>query len=146
MALTCVVNGMPLLYSGQEAGLNRSLKFFDKDTITWQPHPFSDMYKKLFAFKHDHQALWNGGWGGQMIRIFNDRQDHVLSFSREKNGDKVVAIFNFDDSPVKVKLNSKYQAGTYTDLFSGNTFVLKGNDQVSLSAWGYLLLSHGTAK
>ena len=140
MVLTCVINGMPLLYSGQEAGLNKSLRFFDKDTITWKPHPFADMYKKLFEFKHKHQALWNGGWGGQMIRIFNDKPDHVISFSREKNGDKVIALFNFDDLPVKVKLNSK-QAGTYTELFTGKAYVLKGEDEVSLDPWGYLLMA-----
>ena len=85
-----MVNGMPLVYSGQEAGLNRSLAFFDKDVIQWKDHPFSEIYKKLFALKHKNQALWNGERGGEMIRIFNNQPDRVISFSREKNGDKVI--------------------------------------------------------
>lgn len=85
---------MPLVYSGQEAGLNRSLLFFDKDLIEWNHHPFADLYKKLFALKNRNQALWNGAAGGEMIRIFNDKTESVLSFAREKNGNKVIPVFN----------------------------------------------------
>lgn len=141
IVLTCVVNGMPLIYSGQEAGLNKSLKFFEKDTINWVPHPFNDIYKKLFILKHNNRALWNGSRGGEMVRIFNNQPAHVLSFSREKDGDKVVCIFNFDEKEVKVKLNSKYDAGAYTDHFSQEKFDLKGDDEIALSPWGYLILT-----
>ena len=140
MALTVAVNGMPLVYSGQEAGLDKSLRFFDKDTIVWKPHPFADMYTKLFALKHRNQSLWNGAWGGEMVRIFNDKPLQVLSFSREKNGDKIVALFNFHPEAVIVKLTSKHQAGLYTDVFKGEKIELKGNDELTLPAWGYLIL------
>jgi cyclomaltodextrinase / maltogenic alpha-amylase / neopullulanase len=140
MVFCSVVNGMPLVYSGQEAGLDKSLKFFDKDTITWKPHPFYDLYKKLFELKHKNQALWNGGWGGEMVRIYSDKMNDVVSFSREKNNDKVISIINFSDKPVTVKLNSKHHAGTYTDWFSGNQYVLKGDDEIKLDGWGFLVL------
>ncbi|NVO19925.1 MAG: alpha-glucosidase C-terminal domain-containing protein [Bacteroidetes bacterium] len=140
MVLACVVNGMPLVYSGQEAGQNRSLAFFDKDPIQWKEHPYFELYKKLFDLKHRNLALWNGASGGEMIRIFNDKPGQVISFSREKNEDRVIPIFNFSDQPVTVKLNSKYQAGTYKELFSGKTYVLKGDDEIMLDKWGYLVL------
>jgi cyclomaltodextrinase / maltogenic alpha-amylase / neopullulanase len=140
MVLAAVVNGMPLVYSGQEAGLDRSLAFFDKDLIQWKAHPFFDFYKQLFALKHKNQALWNGSWGGEMIRIFNNQPDKVISFSREKNGDKVIAVINFSDQPVIVKLESKHQEGNYTELFSGIPYNLTGSDEVPLGAWGYLVL------
>jgi glycosidase len=135
-----VVNGMPLVYGGQEAGLNKSLKFFDKDTIEWKDHPNAALYKSLFKLKHENQALWNGGWGGEMVRIFNDKPNEVISFAREKKDDKVISVINFTDKPVTVKLNSKYQKGIYKDWFSGNIFDLKGNDILSLPGWGYLVL------
>ena len=140
MVLTAVINGMPLVYSGQEAGLNKSLRFFDKDTIEWKEHPFAGMYKKLFDLKHKNQALWNGAYGAEMVRIFNDQPDHVISFSREKNGDKVIPVFNFNGQPVTVKLNAKHHAGTYTELFTGKKYELKGDDEISLGPWGYLVL------
>ncbi len=140
MVLACTVNGMPLVYSGQEAGLNRSLKFFDKDPIEWKKHPFFDMYKKLFALKHKNQALWNGDSGGEMLRIYNDKPSQVLSFAREKNGERVITLINFGEKRVTVKLNSRRYAGIYTDLLSNISYTLKGDDEVSLPSKGYLVL------
>jgi cyclomaltodextrinase / maltogenic alpha-amylase / neopullulanase len=75
-----------------------------------------------------------------MVRIFNDKPGLVISFSREKNGDKVIPIFNFSDKPIKVKLSSKHHAGAYRELFTGKTFTLKGDDVISLDGWGFLVL------
>ena len=140
MILACTVNGMPLVYSGQEAGLNRSLLFFEKDLIEWTAHPFAAIYTKLFDLKHKNQALWNGNYGGEMIRIFNDKPEQVLSFSRTKNGNQVIPIINYSDKPVTVKLNSKYQKGKYKELFSNAEYVLNGDDIISLKPWKYLVL------
>lgn len=140
MVFCTVVNGMPLAYSGQEAGLNRSLKFFDKDSIEWKQHPFFDLYKKLFALKHQNEALWNGAWGGEMIRIYNDKMDKIISFSREKNGNMIIPVINFSDKPVTVKLNTKYQKGAYIEYFTNKAVELKGDDELTVGAWGYLVL------
>lgn len=140
MVLACTVNGMPLVYSGQEAGLDRSLKFFDKDQIVWKPHPFAGIYKTLFDLKHKNQALWNGASGGEMIRIFNDKPEQVISFSREKNGDQVIPVINYSAKPATVKLSSKYQKGNYKELFTGTSYVLKGDDEFTLAPWKYLVL------
>lgn len=140
MVLAGTVNGMPLVYSGQEAGLNKSLKFFDKDPIEWKEHRFTEIYTKLFELKHKNEALWNGKNGGEMIRIFSDSQDQVISFSRNKNGDRVIDIINYSDKPVTVKLNSKYQKGIYTEWFSGNKIELKGDDVFTMKPWKYLVL------
>ena len=135
-----VINGMPLVYSGQEAGLDRSLKFFDKDEIVWDAFPKADLFTKLFVLKHKNHALWNGDFGGDMVRIYNDKMDKIISFSREKDNDKIVPILNFSNEKVTVKLNSKYEKGTYKELFSGKEYILKGDDVLTLKPWGYLVL------
>ena len=61
--------------------------------------------------------------------------------SRKKNIVKGISIFNFDDKALTVKLNSKHHAGTYTDWFTGNQYVLKGDDEIKLDGWGYLVLA-----
>ena len=133
------VKGMPLVYSGQEAGLDRSLKFFDKDTINWQSHPNADLYKKLFTLKHNNKALWNGTAGGDMIRIVNSTPDKVISMYREKSGDRVVCIYNFSDSSVTTKLNTAHINGKYKDLFADTTITLD-NNEFELGPWGYKIL------
>lgn len=140
MVLCGTVNGMPLVYSGQEAGLNKSLKFFDKDNIEWKEHPFTGIYSKLFKLKHENHALWNGKYGGEMIRIVNDKPEQVISFSRAKDKDKVIDVINYSDKPTTVKLNSNYQKGEYTELFSGEKITLKGDDVFVIKPWGYLVL------
>ncbi len=140
MVMAATVSGMPLVYSGQEAGLNRSLKFFDKDVIKWNDHKFAELYKTLFELKHDNQALWNGKYGGEMVRIYNDQMDKIISFSREKNEDKVIALFNFSNEKVTVNLNAENEIGTYTNAFSGDVQELKGNTEMTFEPWDYLVL------
>jgi cyclomaltodextrinase / maltogenic alpha-amylase / neopullulanase len=140
MVFCTMVKGIPLVYGGQEAGLNKSLSFFDKDTINWKEHQFASIYTRLFALKHQNQALWNGDWGGEMIRIQNNQIDQVISFSREKNSDKVIAIFNFGDKPLLAQLNTKHDKGGYTDWFTNEYIELKGDDVFNLKANSYRVL------
>ena len=80
--LCCTWEGMPLIYSGQEAGLNKRLEFFEKDTIQWQPHPFADMYSKLLHLKKNNKAIWNGKEAGKVKLIHANRG--ILVFKRKK--------------------------------------------------------------
>jgi len=143
MILACTAKGMPLVYSGQEAGLDRPLAFFEKDQIDWMEHENAEMYRTLFNLKHRNQALWNGKWGGEMIRIDNDKMDQVLSFAREKNADRVITILNFSNRPVTVTLKPGYFSGDYRELFSGEETTLKKKDELTLEAWGYRVLTQG---
>ena len=137
MVLAGTVNGMPLVYSGQEAGLDRSLRFFDKDTIQWKEHPFTEIYRKLFTLKHSNQALWNGKSGGEMVRIYNDKPSQVLSFYRDKGTNRVITIINYSPNTASVKLDSKYAAGDYAELFSEKSYTMSGDDVLSLKPWEY---------
>lgn len=137
-----LMDGMPLVYSGQEAGLARSLAFFDKDPIAWEDHEIGRLYSILFDLKHQNQALWNGEFGGEMIRITNDHMDEVISFSREKNGDKVLAFFNLSKKKVTVNFETSSELGTYTDLFSGKSQLVLKKMTLTMEPWEYLVLHH----
>ncbi|UJF30571.1 alpha-glucosidase C-terminal domain-containing protein [Kaistella sp. 97-N-M2] len=140
IVMTGVVNGMMLCYSGQEAGLNRSLKFFEKDPIDWKYNENEVLFNKLFHLKHKNQALWNGKYGGEMIRVVNDQQDKIISFHREKNTDAVLPILNFSKETVKVNLDTKYFRGKYKELFTGKLFNLKDKTSLEMAPWSYLVL------
>lgn len=140
IVLTGTVNGMPLVYGGQEAGLDRSLAFFEKDVIDWSQMPYEGLFKKLFDLKHLNRALWNGKEGGVMVRIYNDKMEQVISFSRTKDKNRVIPIINYSDKPVTVKLNSKHLKGDYTEVFSGKKITLNGDDVFTLKPWAYLVL------
>jgi glycosidase len=141
MVMQCTVEGMPLVYSGQEAGLDRSLAFFEKDEIEWKDHPFADFYTTMFALKHENQALWNGKYGGVMHKIENSHPEKVISFARMMNGDAVVVVINFSDKPVEVELAGNFYHGDYRDVFSGKEISLDGKDKFALAGYGYRVLS-----
>lgn len=139
---TFLMDGIPLVYSGQEAGLDRSLEFFEKDPIEWRFHENESLYTVLFDLKHKNKALWNGSHGGEMVRIVNDRMDQVISFVREKNGDKVLAFINLSKETVMVQFDTSFDTGIYTDLFTGNQKTVSETMILTMDPWGYLVLHH----
>ena len=140
MAFCGVVNKMPLAYSEQEAGLDRSLNFFDKDLIDFSNLKYEQFYKTLFELKHKNQALWNGKYGGEMIRIVNDKPNKIISFYREKNNDAVLPIFNFSDEELTVTLDSKYFQGNYIDIFNKENYKITPSFSIKLKPWEYKIL------
>ena len=137
---TAMMDGMPMVYNGQEAGLDRSLLFFEKDPIVWKKHENEALYTTLFALKHKNQALWNGNRGGVMVRIMNDKMDQIISFVREKNGDKVITLINLSREKVQVSFDTSYDAGTYINLFSGKPQQISKKITLTMEAWEYLVL------
>ncbi len=137
---TVLMDGMPLVYNRQEAGLDRSLKFFDRDPIEWKKHRNAALYATLFDLKHKNRALWNGRFGGEMERVTSDCMESIISFVREKEGDKVLAVFNLSPHKVDVTFDIAAHAGTYTELSSGGLMDVPVKWHLALEGWGYLVL------
>lgn len=137
IVLTVTAEGMPLLYSGQEAGLDKVLAFFEKDEIKWRKHPIGDLYKSLFKLKHENQALWNGNWGGKMIPVPNSNPKNVFSFARKKADDKVFAVFNFSDKAQTATFNENIQHGDYVEWFSKEKKSFGPKTSDTIAPFGY---------
>lgn len=93
--LSYTLPGMPLIYTGQETGLNRAFEFFKKDNAPeWEPrNEYFTFYQKLNELKHTQEALNAGEAGGKMKRY--PTQSHSLyAFSREKGDSKVFVVVN----------------------------------------------------
>ncbi|HRX96256.1 MAG TPA: alpha-amylase family glycosyl hydrolase [Bacteroidales bacterium] len=144
MVFAGLVNGMPLVYSGQEAGLGRSLKFFDKDPIIWKDHPNAKIYQTLFELKHRNQALWNGNNGGHMNQIINDHPQQVISFYREKNGQQVIGIFNFSNENQKTQFDFSKLKGNYKNVFEYNLVELLETGIFNLPPHGFIILERSS--
>ncbi len=134
--LTFTIEGIPLLYSGQEAGLNKRLLFFEKDTINWSNLEMQKFFQSLTSLKHDNSALWNGTAGGSMVFVETSVPQNVLAFTREKDGNQVLAVFNLSANPVEANLELP-QAGDYQEYFSGEIIKLEKGSVLKLDKWGY---------
>jgi glycosidase len=134
--LTTLIPGMPLVYSGQEACLDKRLKFFEKDTINWKDCKMREIYSTLFKLKKKNPALWNGNFGGKFIPLkINDK--NIFAFIRQKDEHQVIAFFNISENQSNVDLTSKRIIGNYTELFSNKNIKLENELNFQLNAWSY---------
>jgi glycosidase len=140
--LTATFDGMPLIYSGQEAAVDKQYAFFDKDEIPWGDYAYADFYKALFQLKHRNKALWNGENGGALVKIKTTNDEAVYAFSREKDGDRVVVILNLSAAEQHISLREENIEGTYLDVFDGQTKTLAANVDFEMQPWEYLVLTN----
>ena len=135
--LCSTFDGMPLVYSGMEEPIKRKLPFFTKDTIKWKNYAYADFFKTLFDLKHNNQALWNGSYGGELVKLF-DHKD-VFAFTREKNGDKVLCILNLSNKDQKVSIPEEVRM---KDVFKNENVSWSQGNELNLSPWEYYVLSN----
>jgi len=91
--LAATLPGMPLVYSGQEDGQDKRLKFFDRDPIVWKNFGRAGLYQRLAVLKHHHPALQNALEGGN-FDIIETGNPNVFAFLRVKGGDQVRVVVN----------------------------------------------------
>ena len=139
-ALTVALPGMPLLYGGQEAGLNKRLKFFEKDPIDWKKSKFRGLYTKLFNLKLNSKALLSGEEGGKMIYLSKPGDKNLLAFVRQKDDDKIIFVFNLSNKTLKAEVKSKLLQGNYSDLFGGREVSLGDSHVFDLKPWTFKFL------
>ncbi len=142
IVLSVVGEGIPLIYNGQEAGSDKRLLFFEKDVIEWRDHELGDFYRRLFALKKAHPALWNGAWGAPMTRIPNSHEERWLTFVRtHPAGDRVLGVFNLSPDEGTGTLGEGPYGATWRDAFTGELVDLSQGASVSLPAWGCRVLA-----
>ena len=137
--LAWTVPGMPLIYSGQEAGMDKRLEFFEKDTIIWGEYIYADFYTKLNSLKELNPSLNCGADGGMMLQISEGQNDNIMAFSREKDGNQVVVILNLSKDSQNFKVTGDMVSGSYTELFTEKELDIEDGFEVSLKPWEYLV-------
>lgn len=137
--LACTFPDMPLIYSGQEAGMDKRLDFFEKDEVEWKDHQFRALYTKLFELKKNNKALWNGTAGGEVVRLHTSDDTKVFAFMREKGNDKVFVVMNLSGENATFDINKVEMAGKYTNLFTNEEVELNTSETFLLPPWKYLV-------
>ncbi len=130
------IEGMPLVYNGQETSLDKRLRFFEKDTIDWLKMDLVSFYTKLLQLNRKNSALWNGEYGAPPV-FHTEATSPILIYSREKDGNKVVVAINMSAKDAALKLTDPKLFGKYKELFSGEKLRIKKDMTLDLEAWGY---------
>jgi 1,4-alpha-glucan branching enzyme len=141
--LTYTLPGMPLIYNGQEIGLDKRLAFFEKDPISWKAYGTKGKAKTLFytqlnSIKENNPALWAGTSGGSITFLQSDNPS-VMAFVRAKGTSKVITVINLTTQKQTVTLTTTssklYKLGAKKATSIGHSLKL------SLPASGYALYS-----
>ncbi len=138
--LSFTVPGMPLIYNGQEVGLDKMLEFFTKDPINWKESPFTDFYRTLNDMKAENQALHNGAAGGEAVFLETGNEEAVTAFLRAKDDNKVIVLINLSGASQQIELNHEQITGDYSEVFTGQEVSLREKHGLTLGPWEYRVL------
>lgn len=122
--LSFTLPGMPLIYTGQETGLDRALAFFEKDKAPqWEPrNEYFSFYKTLVDLKHHQAALAAGNPEGARMTRFPTKSDDLYVFERSSGDSRVVVAVNLGSEEEAVEYaGAAPDVAGLTDVFSPET-------------------------
>ncbi|MFP4541562.1 MAG: alpha-amylase family glycosyl hydrolase [Opitutales bacterium] len=132
------LDGIPMIYNGQEAGLDKRIEFFERDPIEWREHPLFAFYQTLVALKRDHSAL---ATGARFERVRSTENDHIYAFLRgEAGAEQILVVTNLTATDTEFGLGHEELAGVWQDAFTGETLELEKSWMTELRSWDYRVL------
>ena len=131
-ALTYFLPGIPLIYNGQEYGLNKRLEFFEKDFITKKQSDFYEFYSNLNSLKKENNILDIDS--EIKFEIIETNNKNLICYKRTKNDDSMYFVANLSEESQEI--NTEFSE-TLKSLNSDKMISLKKN---SLDPWEYHFL------
>ena len=118
-SLIYTIPGTPLIYTGNEIGLDHNIAFMEKDAIDWESSDVSyrELLAELAAIRSNNPALYSGNYGGA-IEYVDLGEKSVLAFTREVDGNTVKCLFNLYKKESTVDASLLFD-GTETVLLHG---------------------------
>ncbi|MCF8321271.1 MAG: alpha-amylase [Flavobacterium sp.] len=136
-ALSYITPGMPLVYSGDEYGLDKSLKFFEKDSFTKVKGKQWEWRVKLGKLKNENCALNGGKKSASYTRISTSDDSKILAFARAKENSKVIYVGNL--CKTNTSFTSSFE-GKFTDYMTGEKVNYTKNQKLNFKPWEYKIL------
>lgn len=139
-ALCYVLPGMPMIYTGQLAGNDHRLAFFEKDEIDHKPeHAMAKQYQVFNELRAHNPALWSNEQGAPIKRLPTDN-DYVFACVRPSKGNTVIAIMNMSDREQTVQVDMTGYTGKYTCM-CGHKAKVSAHTTLTLKPWQYKILT-----
>lgn len=132
------LDGVPLLYNGQEIGDTSPQSIFARWPVRWEaaclPKPKAKyaFYQKLCRMRRDEPALAVG----EVAWLDHDQPDAVVAFARESAGARLATVVNLSNRPVQVHLDL---AGAREPLLADGAKLAEtgGKGTLDLAGFGY---------
>ncbi|MFI5173035.1 MAG: alpha-amylase family glycosyl hydrolase, partial [Chitinophagales bacterium] len=129
--ITFYLEGVPLIYCGQEVGVSSSSVYTGAGSINWAINPdLYATYKKLMNFYNNSDALRKG-----ILETFNDTD--VAIFRKSLNGEEALVIVNTRASAQIIDVPLSLE-GEWTNAMDESSITL--NDNLTLSPYQYWVM------
>jgi hypothetical protein len=128
-----MAGSVPLIYSGQEEPVLRSLEFFEKDPITFDKLQRAVFYKTLLDLRKKNAAL---SADATFKKVSAGDEKAVYAYVREKGGKKVLVILNLSPNQQVITIREKSLLGNAYNVFMGAKEPLSGKAW-NMEPWGY---------
>lgn len=129
---TTFLRGVPLIYSGQEVGVNVNMPFFDRYPINWTMNP------QLFQEYKDLMAIYTTSETARVGTTTSYVNFDVIAFKKIKNGEEMCFLINTRNTAITYTLPNDLQNTTWTNAMNNGSVPL-GTD-VTLQPYEYLIL------
>lgn len=123
---------VPLIYSGQEEPVLRSIQFFEKDPMEFKKYKRAAFYKTLLELRKQNAAL-SPDASFEKQKLGNDKA--IYAFTRQKDSSKVLVILNLSRKAQVVNITNEL-AGNVYNVFKKKAEAMIAGKKV-LPAWGY---------
>lgn len=128
------MKGVPMIYNGQEIGYNQRISYFENDPINWVANPtVTNAYKNIIEFRNNSAAIREG-------KLFSYSSDDIVSFSKEKESEKVMVMANMRNRTVQYTLPASLSGTSWKKAFSDEAVSLSGS--VTLAPYEYIVLKN----
>ncbi|MBO4965532.1 MAG: alpha-amylase [Muribaculaceae bacterium] len=118
-SLSYLLPGMPMMYTGQEVGMDHALEFFKYDQVPdYTANDYTAFYEMLNALKKNHQAL-DATNPESEFRAIPMGNDNIIAFERKTPSDVVVYIANLSDKEADYKADKSLNIKNMTEYFTG---------------------------
>lgn len=145
--LIYTIPGIPLVYSGQEEGLVKSLAFFEKDEIIWQDYEYVPLLRSLAKIRGENEALYSGSYGGT-IEFLTTGSENVLCYKRVKGESTILVLLNLSKDEQQVIMEEYYEdaiiclkgdAEGMKEVSKDSTLMGDGKESITLAPWEYMV-------
>ncbi|HUM47769.1 MAG TPA: alpha-amylase family glycosyl hydrolase [Chitinophagales bacterium] len=133
-----MVNGVPLIYGGQEEPILRPLKFFDKDPMLFQKYQRAAFYKTLLELRKRNAAL---AADASFRKVSVGDEKSVYAFVREKDNQKIFVILNLSKDEQAITVKDNTLTGNPYNIFMGTKEALD-TTQWMIEPWGYVVYEY----
>ncbi|MFI3267717.1 MAG: alpha-amylase family glycosyl hydrolase [Rikenellaceae bacterium] len=126
-AFNFVYRGTPLVYSGEEAGCDKKIEFFEKDVIDWTKlKKFTPIFKELINLKLTNEALCDSYENATPYFINSSQPYNVMAFKRKLGDSVVIGVFNMTPHHIQPAFYDEDYQGKYSKLFHGEVELESG--------------------